>query len=379
MKIVADMNIPCVEQAFASVGSVELGQGRQFTQAQVADADILLVRSVTKVDSQLLDGSSVRFVGSATAGLDHIDQLYLQRKEIAFAHAAGSNARSVVEYVLAAICETGRHLERLLQGGTVGIVGYGHVGSALAALCTGFGIAYKVFDPLLEDAPNAASLHEVLGCDVVSLHCELTQQAPWPSFHLIAAAELALLQSNALLINASRGAVIDNRALLACIERTGLDTVLDVWEGEPAIDAELLANVSFGTAHIAGYSYDAKLAATYHLAREAKTIFGLESAHLFTDATELPAIELSSNNTVAQAIRAMISERYVVADDDARLRAATVGAEPANAAEAFDKLRKDYPVRRELWGSSVYYAGQNDAVANAIEVLGCTRQGASKQ
>ena len=244
LHILSDENIPAVEYFLGDSGVVRQLRGRDMRAADLDGVDVLLVRSVTRVNEALLAGSAVQFVGTATSGVDHIDRDYLDQQGIGFAHAPGSNANSVVEYVLAAIASVPGKLEQLLAGGSVGIVGYGHIGSMLAARLRALGIEHRVYDPWLDQQllSQPATLAEILACDVVTLHPELTRELPWPSFHLLGESELACLDANCLLINASRGPVLDNQALLRLLlAGHGPVSVLDVWEGEPALDHELLA------------------------------------------------------------------------------------------------------------------------------------------
>ena len=178
LHILADENIPAVEHFFTTDTDVQRLCGRSIGRAQLQHIDILLVRSVTRVDAALLSGTAVKFVGTATSGLDHIDQEYLRQRGIGFAYAPASNANSVVEYVLAAVASIGDTLEKLLTGGVVGIVGYGHIGKAVAARFDALGIDYRVFDPWLQQTMirQTATLEQVLDCDVVTLHPELTTE-----------------------------------------------------------------------------------------------------------------------------------------------------------------------------------------------------------
>ncbi len=359
LKIVADANMRGVEAVFSSYGDVELVEGRSLSADQVADADVLLVRSVTTVDRALLQGSAVRFVGTATSGLEHVDQHYLSQQGIAFAHAQGSNANAVVEYVLAAIASCGDALERLLDGrATLGIVGHGHVGSCLAACARALGMTIKVNDPWLEAVPDSASLSEVLACDIISLHPELTRAAPWPSFHLLDADALATLGSTQLLINASRGSVVDNVALsqrlaASWVGNGGPRCVLDVWEGEPQINLELLGQTWLGTPHIAGYSLDAKLAATRMLGAALADKYDLAPPEDGAGAPPREPIILTPADTDSALLRQLLTARYVIGDDDRALRNAVATADHWAMSEAFDRLRRDYPERRELRGSTV--------------------------
>jgi len=387
LTVVADQNIPAAERYFSGVGRVERVNGRTLAAAQLARADILLVRSVTRVDEALLAGSAVKFVGTATSGFDHIDRDYLARKGIGFAHAPGANANSVVEYVLSAIGAVGDFLERLLVGGSVGIVGYGHIGRALAARLRALGIGFRIYDPWLDqdEIPCAADLQAVLQCDVVSLHPELCLTPPWPSHHLLGDRELAWLPPGALLINASRGPVVDNAALRARLEyaRQPL-AVLDVWEGEPVIDAGLLARVALGTAHIAGYSLDGKLLATRMLADAVKAFLREAAARGDTVRADPEAgpgsaqgaarVQLPAHLSNASAVRFLLASAYDIRLDDALLRESVeVHAGTAGRAQAFDELRRSYRDRRELAGSVVdVAAGVAPAQVALVRALGCT-------
>ncbi len=374
MHIVADENIPGVESAFGDAAMVTRVTGRNLQPNQLAHCDVLLVRSVTRVDEALLASTPVRFVGTATSGMDHIDREYLAQSGIGFAHAPGSNANSVVEYVLAAIADTDDYLEQLLAGGRVGIVGYGHIGKALVARLHALGIGSVISDPWLAgQCPQAAaSLEEVLACKVVSLHPELTSAEPWPSYHLLADAQLRRLAKGQLLINASRGPVIDNRALLHRLQAPAApDVVLDVWEHEPMVDAGLLARVRRGSAHIAGYSYDGKLLATRMLRDAVVEHLGVNIAADNLEAgEEQTTITLAGFCTVADTLRELIRQCYSIEEDDALLRVAVNNQDETHCRQNFDALRRQYRCRRELLGRRVNLAGNRDLLGIA-QALGC--------
>jgi erythronate-4-phosphate dehydrogenase len=374
LSVLADENIPAVEDCLGAFASVRRTNGRTLDRAQLDDVDILLVRSVTRVDETLLRDSAVKFVGTATSGFDHIDRDYLARNGIGFAHAPGSNANSVVEYVLAAIAAVDDKLEQLLAGGNVGIVGYGIIGKAVAARFAAQGIQCRIYDPWLEQntIPNAAELHAVLDCDVVSLHAQLTQEQPWPSHHLLGSPELQRLRAGTLLINASRGPVVDNATLLQHLEATpGRPTVLDVWEGEPAISAALLAQVTLGTAHIAGYSLDGKLQATRLLSEAVISHLRLPPLSQASQVEGVPVISAPDNVSTAALLRVLIQTRYDIFLDDTLLREAVAGeqSQPVSGA-GFDLLRKSYRNRRELAGSKVEGLCLPEHIALA-RALGC--------
>ena len=372
--MLTDENIPAVEHYLAGRASVRRVSGRQLQRQHLEGVDALLVRSVTRVDRELLHGSSVKFVGTATSGIDHIDQDYLGSRNIGFAYAPGSNANSVVEYVLAAIAAVGDKLETLLAGGTVGIVGYGMIGKAVAARLAALGIDHRVYDPWLDTqaVSHAASLSRVLDCDVVTLHPELTHEQPWPSFHLLAAAELASLAPDCLLINASRGPVIDNQALLTLLRAGGGPRViLDVWEGEPLLNHALLERVQLGTAHIAGYSLDGKLLATRMLCDALMTHRGQAPPLVESPAGEAEIVVVPEGLQGAALVRYLLQARYEISRDDAALRDATLGREATAAAANFDLLRKGYRVRRELLGATVRGDYQCSRDMDLVRGLGC--------
>ena len=374
LRIVSDENIPAVEHYLGQLASVRRIGGREIIREHLQDADALLVRSVTRVDEALLEGSAVRFVGTTTSGTDHIDLGYLRGQGIGFAHAPGANANSVVEYVLAAVAEAGEFLERVLGGGTVGVVGYGVIGSAVAARFRALGIRCRVYDPWLDQhtVPDPSPLAGILSCDVVTLHPELTLEQPWPSFHLLGQPELAQLDSNRLLINASRGAVVDNGALLARLsEGGGPHCVLDVWEGEPLVDHALLQRVDLGTAHIAGYSLDGKLLGSRMVCQALASHFEVDVQVAASHAGEPEPLRLPEDLAGAALIRHLLRARYRIREDDQRLRDATLGAGPEVAAAAFDRLRRDYPARRELQGSVVCGRFTDESVVALLKGLGC--------
>ncbi len=356
MKIVADENIPCVEQAFASLGEVTLLPGRSMQPAQLRDADILLVRSVTAVDQALLEHSSVRFVGSATIGFDHVDRAYLQQHDIGFATAPGSNATSAAEYVVSALLVLAERKGFALAGKTVGIIGCGNVGSRVRKKLAALDMRCVINDPPLQAQgghEDFVSLDEVLQADVITVHVPYTRDGDYPTHHLFDEALLRRLSPGALFINTSRGAVTDNRALDALLaERDDLSVVLDVWEGEPAINTSLLQRVDLGTSHIAGYSLDGKLRGTEMIYRSASDWFGHPGRWSAADYLPAGSVVERSDSGVSAMLRAAVFSVYDIRADDARLRA-MLALPPDEQAAYFDRLRKEYPVRREFSSTSV--------------------------
>jgi erythronate-4-phosphate dehydrogenase len=371
LRVVADQNIPGVQEYFARLGEVQLVDGRGLGRRQLTRADILLVRSVTRVDEHLVRGTPLRFVGTATSGVDHVDRECLAGLGIGFAAAPGGNANSVVEYILAAIAAVDDALERLLAGERVGVVGFGHIGSALVARLQALGIECRVSDPWLEPSRVTcpAELAEVLSCDVVTLHPELTRQRPWPSYHLIDAKALGRMGRGQLLINASRGEVVDGRALVQRLAGgDGPVTVLDVWEGEPRIDHHLASLVRLGSPHIAGYSLDGKLRGTRMLRDAVCAHLGAEMDNGGPTPDDRPTMTLPPGTEGADLVRHLISASYDIALDDTLLREVLRSPDPG---QGFDRLRRDYRVRRELAGQVVEATDASPAQLAVAEALGC--------
>jgi len=237
----------------------------------------------------------------------------------------------------------------------VGIVGYGNIGRLLAKRLEALKINYRVYDPWLtnEQISNPASLNDILRCDVISVHAELTSKEPWPSHHLFARQELAKIPQNSLLINASRGSIVDNVALQSRLNDIDAPvTILDVWEQEPRVDEGLLAQVRFGTAHIAGYSRDGKLLATRMLRDALLKSTGI-SARVNEQDVAVPDIHLPPGLSGAALLRALLAYNYSLSEDDRLLRESVHGLSDGPKATNFDRLRRDYSSRREVYGARV--------------------------
>lgn len=287
-RIVCDDAIPWLCEAFESLGTVVPMPGRSIDARAVADANILITRSVTRVDAALVHGSALELVASATAGVDHVDRAALAQRGIAFAHAPGSNARAVVEYVVTAVLQVASTNEPTwLTRGPIGVVGFGHVGRRLTRLLRALGLQVTVSDPALqvrlaagetdpgyEDEPHLQEMPEtepfvaldqlLATCPIVTLHVPLVREGPFPTHHLLTAARLDALPARALVVNTSRGGVIDDAALLCWLADRAGQAVLDVWEHEPQLCWELLeqAGLHLATPHIAGYTVQGKARAT---------------------------------------------------------------------------------------------------------------------
>lgn len=355
MLLIADANIPHAEEALRPYGEVRLLPGRSMTAEQVRDADFLLVRSVTKVQRELLEGSRVRFVGTATIGTDHLDIPWLDGAGIAWTSAQGCNAISVVEWVLAAVLEWAVPRGRSLAGLKLGIVGHGNIGSRLAPRARALGMEVLVNDPPLQEAGRGAgfvSLQEVLQqADVITFHVPNIREGRHRTHHLAGAAELDVLRGReVLLLNASRGNVVDNAAALRVLaEEPSVAATLDVFEGEPRPNRALVQRCLHATPHIAGYSYEGKVNGTRMIADAVARFLGVAPAWQPTwPAVPHPEIVLPAVASAEEGLLHAIRTSYDLRRDDAALRGG-LGAPTEEAWGAhFDDLRKRYPVRREF-------------------------------
>ena len=377
MKIIADANIPFVQECFSSIGDVEAVGGREITPDTVADADVLLVRSITPVFADLLTGSKVRFVATATIGFDHIDVDFLRHNYIGFASAPGSNANSAAEYVIAGLLEVGQKHNISLEGKSIGIIGVGNVGSRVAKKCQALGMEVLLNDPPLyrqTDDAKYLPIQELFNCDFITLHTPLTFEGIDKTFHLADRNFFESLKGGCVFVNASRGGVVDGEALKAAIQSGRLRAVvLDVWENEPNIDTALLEMVDIGTPHIAGYSLDGKIDGMIMIYNSVCEYFGTEpefSAGDFLPEPEVKIIELSQDSGNQQdALLETVRKVYSIERDDRVLR--EILSEPAeNRGRFFDKLRKNYPVRREFQNTEVIVGETDSSLANKLKGIG---------
>ena len=348
-KIIADPNIPLIEK-FAVFGEVIQVPGREWNAELVRDADILLTRSVTKVNAALLDQSSVTFVGSATSGFDHIDRDYLAQRGIHFVYCPGSNANSVAEYVLSALIAIIRP-DQPLAGLSAGIIGCGHVGSRVATLLEAVGINCILNDPPLQDLTGDKrfqSLNEALTADIISLHTPLTLDGDYPSDRLINENQLLQMKPDVILINAARGRVINEAALLNRMEQCpSMKTVIDCWENEPSINPVLLQRVTLGTPHIAGYSFDGKVKATQMLFRALADFLRQEVQWEADPDSYTKMIDFATASNQMDCLRWAVLSSYDIRLDHEHLRRLLTMPSDQQG-KAFDQLRKLYPIRHEF-------------------------------
>ncbi len=369
MKILVDENMPYARELFSRTGEVVAVPGRPLPEAELRDASALMVRSVTPVSAALLTDTPVKFVGTATAGTDHVDQASLQAAGIGFSAAPGCNAIAVVEYVFSALLLLAERDGFALRDRTVGIVGVGNVGSRLQARLEAWGVKTLLCDPPRADRGDTGPFHTletlVAQADILTFHTPLNKEGRYKSWHLADAALLMALRPDTILINACRGPVVDNAALLEVLKMRGdLRVVLDVWEPEPDLSLDLLARVDIATAHIAGYTLEGKARGTTQVF-EAWSAFIGQPQQVALESL-LPPPEFSSITLHGELDQATLKRLahlvYDVRRDDAPLRKA------AGQPGEFDRLRRQYEERRE-W-SSLQVICDNAASASMLKQLG---------
>ena len=351
MKLIVDENIAYAVEAFSQFGNLKLVNGRSISNYDIMGADVLIVRSITRVDEKLLAGSKVQFVGTATIGTDHIDLDYLLERNIKFADAKGCNADSVAEYVFTALLKVASENKITLIDKTIGVVGIGNIGSRVIRIAQSLGMNVLKNDPPLERAgigKNYVSLDEILKADIITFHVPLNNNGIDKSYHLLNDNNLNRIKEKSIIINTSRGPVIDNKALLEETNKKIFLLVLDVWEEEPLVNLNLLNAAKVGSAHIAGYSFEGKVNGT-------KMIYNALCNHLKVKPDwmpKLPAIDITElalpeGKSDEEKLHMLFSSIYSIEEDDSRLRKISSYSNKEQGAY-FDKLRKTYLIRREF-------------------------------
>lgn len=343
-------NIPLAQEAFAAQGTIERFSGRQPAPEQLRQAEVLLVRSITRVDEALLEHAPrLQFVGTATIGCEHVDEEALAARGVGFASSPGANADSVGEYVFTAVLAVAEQKNWKLADRRVAIVGAGATGQAAGRRLQALGMHVEYCDPPRADAGctehDYIEWEQALGADILSLHVPLVRDGCYPTFHMLNEEALARLDSTQLLINSSRGAVIDNAALRSHLQAGGVTAVLDVWEGEPQIDTTLLDYIDIATPHIAGHSLNGKIRGTQMLYQACRDHFrwsdpGPDWAELMP--APLPKGWACDSLPDQEQLRQWVLQNYPIWRDDEAMR------ECGTTADGFDQLRRDYPVRYEL-------------------------------
>lgn len=372
--IIVDRAAPFVVEAFSQLGTVIPLNSSEIDRNVVQEADILIVRSQTKVDRSLLEGSKVCFVGTLTIGTDHLDTDFLSAKGIGFANAPGSNSDSVAEYVAAALLVWASRANTPLEGKTIGIVGVGNIGKKIIEVAHALGMV-----PLLNDPPLArrhlggpyVSLDALMEADFISLHVPLTYDGDDRTFHLFNEQLIGRMKPGSVLINTARGSVVETHALRNALESSHLSAaMIDVWENEPLIDTELLKRVMLGTPHIAGYSHDGRLKALSMVYEAVCTYLNVRSSwSMKAEPRATSRIAIPKHLTKPEEIISYaVHEAYNIEQDDSLLRAATL-LPNGFLGENFTKLRTEYRLRKEFFHFSVELGTSQEAARSALRRL----------
>jgi len=348
MKFLADKAIPYVEELFSHLGEVKLLPASAISRDHLLDTDGLITRTTTKINSELLEGTRVKFVGTATIGTDHIDIPYLQKNGIKFSSAPGCNATAVGEFVLNAILRYTHENNISLDNQVIGIIGAGNTGTALRNKAEKIGLSCLLCDPLLEKTDNNSAylpLYELIRqSTILSFHVPLTKKGKYPTIKLVNDAFFKGINPEAILINTSRGEVIDEKSLLKNRNRfQGL--ILDVWNNEPNISSRVLAVTDIATPHVAGYSVEGKIRGTemiYHAACKLLQIQTHWKPDLISEIVTQKYIHLDrSDDFLSSALKQV----YDIKQDDQTVRNIF---NPEHAGSGFAELRNQYPFRNEF-------------------------------
>ena len=369
MKIIADDKIPFLRGVLEPYAKVVYLPGAAITRNHLQDADALVIRTRTKVTKELLEGTSVQFVATATIGYDHLDTAWLEEAGIAWTNAPGCNSDSVMQYVAAALAWLARKRRFSLAGITLGIVGVGHVGSKVARMAELLGLEVLLNDPPRQragdDAPFLPLNRLLEASDIVTLHVPLNREGEDKTFGMVDEFFVSRMKPGAILINSSRGPVVVDAVVKEALRNGHLDgAVFDVWNNEPAIDRELMRLADLATPHIAGYSVDGKANGTAMSVQALAQHFGLPLTEWYPSQLPPPPEPViripSSVTSFEEVLLSAILHTYPVERDDKALR---------ETPERFEELRGNYPVRREFHNYSVAIRTENKILLKTLEQL----------
>jgi erythronate-4-phosphate dehydrogenase len=372
IKIVADSKIPLLKGVFEPYAEIVYLHPSEITNENIIDADALLIRTRTKCNSILLDGTNVKFIATATIGYDHIDTSYCESKNIKWINAPGCNSSSVMQYVASSLLTIASRKNLDLSEMTIGIVGVGNVGNKVARFSEALGMKVLLNDPpreRVEGKGKFVPLEELINrCNIITLHVPLIKEGIDKTFHFADEAFFSKLNERIIFINTSRGEVVDTSALKNAIEKKIISaSVLDVWENEPEIDLDLLNMVDIATPHIAGYSVDGKANGTAICVRGLSAFFNLDlNNDWYPSSVPLPnnpkelTIECQGKSN-QEILPEIILLTYDLTKDDATLR---------KSVDTFEKQRNEYPIRREFPYYQIKLLNGNHELNKTVSELG---------
>ena len=370
MRIVADDKIPFLKGALEPYAEVVYIPGKQIKMEMLKDSDALLIRTRTICNENLLKGTSIRFIGTATIGFDHIDTHYCSKNKIIWTNAPGCNSSSVQQYIAAALFRISSEHHFSLKDKTLGIIGVGNVGSKVEKFARSVGMNVLLNDPpraRIEGKKNFHSLNTVLsGSDILTVHVPLNIVGEDQTWHLFNEESFKKIKRGAWFLNSSRGEVSDTYSLKNALNSGMLSgAVIDVWENEPNIDPELLQQAFIATPHIAGYSTDGKANGTSMVVNSLTKYFNLPSENWYPSDVPPPAspyISIDCNNkSEEEIIREAVIHTYNIDKDNSMLRISI---------QNFEKLRGDYPVRREFTSYTINLKDGTEKVLQTMKSIG---------
>ena len=369
IKVVCDDKVKFLTGVIEPYANVVFKAGSSITRNDLLDAQALIVRTRTKCNKDLLEGTSVKFIGTATIGFDHIDTSWVEKSGIEWTNAPGCNSGSVKQYVAAALALLVTEKKMLLEGKTIGIVGVGNVGKKVAQVAKAFGMKVLLNDPPRQRSGEAGfvSYEEVLSnADIITYHVPYICEGVDKTFHLFDDSTLKKVRQGVVIINTSRGEVVDTQSLKSGLKSAIVsNAILDVWENEPNIDLELLKMTFIATPHIAGYSVDGKAMGSAMTVRALATKFGLPLTNWYPENIPTPeslVLEMDCNNLSDEEILSMlILNTHDLRGDDFRLR---------NDVINFESLRGSYPVRREFHAYFCQLVNSPTDIKKSLDLLG---------
>lgn len=371
MKILIDENIPYAKKIFGVFGKIILTNGRLISRSLLKGIDILIVRSVTKINEELLHGSNIKFVGTTTSGFDHVDIKWLKKSGIFFSYAPSCNKASVVEYIFSALLFESKINNFNLNDKIIGIVGVGNIGSYLNYCLKKLGIKTLLCDPfkkkISKNKKDFFSLSKLIKeSNILTFHTSLNKDKKYSSYHLLDKDELNEIPCGCILLNTSRGSVINNIELFKILKKgKKVDVILDVWENEPNIFIPLLNKVKIATPHIAGYSIEGRIRGAFQIFRSLDNFLNKKNYKKinknFFNFNKIKKLKITGKLD-QKKLTYLVHSIYNVYDDNINFR------KLPNIIEKFDFFRKNYSNRRE-WSSFIIHCNNQDT-ANTLKKLG---------
>lgn len=358
MKIIADKNIPFLKGVVEDFGETEYIAGTEFSNERIKDAEVLIVRTVAKLDRQMLENTSVKLICTATIGFDHIDTKYCEDNGIVWKNAPGCNSSSVQQYITSVLILLSQKKGFDLANKTIGIVGVGNVGKKVAKACEILGMRVLQNDPVREaiEGPDGFVSIETIKSesDIITFHTPLTHEGEFSTYHMANSAFFDSLEKKPVIINSARGSIIDTHAIKKAIRTQQISgAVIDCWENEPEIDLEYMEMVDIATPHIAGYSADGKANATRMSLETIARFYDLDRSPIDNINPLAPSESIIDLNKFEQSDRlysALLATYNPMTDYEAL----------KSAPYTFKKLRNEYPLRREYLAYTVMDATEDE-------------------